>query len=296
MELFSFREFLVLANTRNYWKAAEELAVSESSLSRHIKALEQELGVCLFVRTSRSVELSAYGEILLPYAKQFVALEHRLNRQLQEAQERDKNTVVVGTAYYIDDLLAQFHLYNSRVAITSIHYVKETTSELTNLLRLGICELAFVLDPVESNQEFVALPYDTDRYVAVLPRSHRLARRPQIGLHELADDSFVSFKLNSQGDSSIRALCREAGFEPHIGFTADVGSAIAGFVAQGLGVSVLQKKTLAKMHPAGVVAVELEPPSIIHVSLCYRRAQLPSPAAQSLIDFIAEEWPRVRAG
>lgn len=64
-----FREFTVLAEVKNYWEAAERLYINQSTLSKHIKSMENELGILLFDRSTRHVELTRYGKALLPYAR-----------------------------------------------------------------------------------------------------------------------------------------------------------------------------------------------------------------------------------
>ena len=68
MEISYFNEFVILAETRNYWAASERLYIGQSSLSKHIKTLESQLGAPLFDRTSRKVELTEFGAKMLPYA------------------------------------------------------------------------------------------------------------------------------------------------------------------------------------------------------------------------------------
>jgi LysR family transcriptional regulator, transcription activator of glutamate synthase operon len=293
MDVYSFQEFLVLTEIKNFSEAADQLSVSESSLSRHIKALEKELGVSLFNRTSRSVELSQYGQIFLPYAMQFVKLQQNYTQQLKEVSEQYKTTIIVGTEYYINDLLFKFHTYNNSIAINSIDF-GHGPHELSNMLRLGMCDLAFLINLEDPENEFVVLPFEVDRYIAVLPLSHPLRWRKVLALNELAKDDFISFKRKNFGDTGIKNLCRQAGFEPRIALTADVGSAIADLVKEGMGVSILQKKTLTKMNPGGIAMVDIEPESRINVYLCYRRNAKLSTATVSFIDYITQIWPTVK--
>ena len=69
MDINYFREFVILAETKNYWAASERLFIGQSSLSKHIKTLEKSLGAALFDRTSRKVELTEFGKRMLPYAR-----------------------------------------------------------------------------------------------------------------------------------------------------------------------------------------------------------------------------------
>lgn len=83
MDIAILQDFVALAESETFLKAADVLSISQPTLSRHIKSLEAELGVTLFERTTRSLKLSEYGEVLLPYAKQIIELKNQLSGELQ---------------------------------------------------------------------------------------------------------------------------------------------------------------------------------------------------------------------
>lgn len=76
MEISYFREFVVLAETQNYWAASERMFIGQSSLSKHIKTLERQLGAPLFDRSSRRVALTEFGRLMLPYAQKVASLQY----------------------------------------------------------------------------------------------------------------------------------------------------------------------------------------------------------------------------
>ena len=76
MDIEYFREFVILAETKNFWAASERLYIGQSSLSKHIKTLERDLGAPLFERTSRKVELTEFGKLMLPYAQSLGRLQY----------------------------------------------------------------------------------------------------------------------------------------------------------------------------------------------------------------------------
>lgn len=293
MNLQYIEEFIELAELQSYGDVAAKLNISDSSLSRHIKALEEDVGVALFDRTSRSVKLNAYGQVFLPYAREFALLRERSLRELEDAKKRSRNTLRVGTHYYIDDLLARFHLHVPDISIPRIGNVS-STGELLDLLRLGMCEIAFVNEPIDAGDEFVSIPYLTDHYVVILPAAHPFAKRPSLQLHELANEDFISFKTGTPGDARIRRLCHDAGFEPRIVFDGEVASKVAEFVNQGIGLSIVLKKSLQQTAPIGLCLVDIEPRVPVYVSLCYRRHAPLSAAAERFIEFVTVLWPTLQ--
>lgn len=295
MDLQYLEEFVLLAEVKNYTEVADQLNVSDSSLSRHIKALEAELGVPLFARTSRTVHLNAYGQIYLAYAKQIVNLQRRAAHDLHKAKERNDNTVLIGTNYYVDDLLVAFHHFDKSILVNPVGDT-EGPGEILDMLRLGLCELALVVSLPETDRETLEVTdLGSDQYVVVLHRNHPLTHRSSLALSELAEEPFVSFRSGSYSDNRLKSLCREAGFEPNIISNANVGSAVASLVNMELGVSILFKNSIAKTGPEGMVYVDLEPPIVTRISLCHLRAAPLSRAAQRFKDFVCTAW-RPEAG
>ena len=96
MEINYLKEFVVLAQTGNFMEAAEMLYVSQSTLSKHIKSIEVELGVSLFDRTTRKVTISKYGQLLLPYAQQIAELQEMYISALRTSLENEQETLTLG--------------------------------------------------------------------------------------------------------------------------------------------------------------------------------------------------------
>ena len=93
MELAFIREFVTLAEIRKFSAAAQQLHISQSTLSRHIQTLETELGCTLFTRTTRDVELSACGALYLPYAKKIAHIAGAADARLREYRRQQRQTL-----------------------------------------------------------------------------------------------------------------------------------------------------------------------------------------------------------
>jgi DNA-binding transcriptional LysR family regulator len=286
-----FLEFTALADFESYGEAADQLLMSESALSRHIRAMEDELGVRLFDRTSRKVRINEYGKIFLPYARQFITMQHQYSRDLGRARH-GKETVFIYSFYYIDDFILEFHIFDGNISIISIND-NNILGKWQELLQLGSCELAFAINPVDKDNEFRIIPFETDCYVAVLPASHPLTVRKSLLLSELFEENFISF-TDVRSDRQLKEMCRRSGFEPKIVFNTNPGSAIASFVRDRMGVSILLKKSISKMNAHGVALVDLEPEASINVCICYPKAAKLSEGAKRLLQFATENWPAVK--
>ena len=280
MQIEYLAEFVDLAETLSYQETARRCLVSESALSRHIKGLEADLGVTLFRRTSRRVRLSPDGALLLPHARAISAQWLSYRQQAQQAGSR----ITIAGNYYVSDLIASFCAQEPGVSVVEIAG-GTPTDQLLPVLSRGDCQFAVLADPPELDNRYGWLLLAEDRYVAVLPVDHPLSGKPAISPSDLAGEQFISLGLDTDGDRRIKQICRSAGFEPNVTFSAAVGSSVARFVRDGSGVSFLHKGTITKMDPEGVVLVELSPPAEVSAVLCWDRTVPMSAAAQLFLSF-----------
>ena len=150
MDINYFREFVILAETKNYWAASERLFIGQSSLSKHIKTLEKSLGAALFDRTSRKVELTEFGKRMLPYAQSVAKLQYEyeaaaFNYLHEEKEILNIASIPVMAQYDITDILVKFQLDFPTVQINTF---ESDTLEVREWLLERKCELGFFRDSV----------------------------------------------------------------------------------------------------------------------------------------------------
>ena len=133
------KEFVVLAETKNFWEASERLYMNQSTLSKHIKSLENELGVDLFTRTTRRVELTSYGHTFLPYARTIVRTEFEGTSAIKRLQNVENGLLTIASIpsmpqYQITMFLAQFQQFHPEttvpVSYTHLDYGKPWYGQL----------------------------------------------------------------------------------------------------------------------------------------------------------------------
>lgn len=286
MELDYVKEFLVLIDMPNLSEAADKLNVSESSLSRHIKALEDELGCPLFDRTSRAFRLNKYGQMFLPYGRDLVALRQRSVTVLQDAFRHDSMSVQIVSNYHIGDMLDA--LYSAHPDIMAMQIESPSDEDaIKHELRNHLCTFAFIINFHNSSGEFESHHFRDDRDVVVVPANHRFATRREINLAELSSERFISFRNGSYGDIYLKKLCHAAGFDPTIALTNESGISILRSVSRGRGISILHRNSLYTTGAdlSNIACLELIPQHHFSVSLVYRKGAHFSETEQTFLDF-----------
>lgn len=304
------KEFSVLAEVRNFWEASERLYLNQSTLSKHIKLMETELGVPLFTRTTRRVELTKYGEALLPYAQSILREEFEYSTLLMQIQNSEKGTLSLGTIpamaqYNITGLLSSFQ---KKYPECPVKIIEDDPKNLFHLLINRKCELIFTRETKLSFEKnfledtsIVRIPYIRDHLVALLPKNHPLASAQTLTLRELKDESFCFVKENSLMYDICVNACQAANFIPEIAFTSHRLDSIMDMVSNGSHIALLMnqhllppEKALYSSEPPWVV-VDVMPHIFSQVSLCYLKEQRLSASAQNFVN-LCEQMHTSKAG
>ncbi|MGN6036665.1 LysR substrate-binding domain-containing protein [Brevibacterium casei] len=242
MELQQMRYVVAVADERNFTRAAERCFVVQSSLSHQIKALEHELGVTLFARTSRRVELTAAGEAFLASARASLEAAERAVTDAAAATGQIKGSLTIGviptvTAIDIPAALRQFRQAHPAVRVRlrgggSDEFITAITEGVMDVAVLGLPDTADVNDVTT---QVLA----KERLVAVISTEHRLAGRRRLRLTDLADETFVDFPEGTPGRAPSDLAFEAAGVHRDVMFEAMSTDLILDLVRQNLAVTLL---------------------------------------------------------
>jgi DNA-binding transcriptional LysR family regulator len=219
VELRQLRYFLTVAEELHFGRAAERLHIVQPAVSQQVRRLERELGVDLFDRTTRSVQLSEAGHRFLTHAQDVVAAEERARAAIAEFRGERANTVRLGTSDGIGDrlerILAEF---TRRAPHGQLELVNAPVERRLKQVHSGDLDATIVRgDWPRADLEFT--PLWSDAVFAALPATHALAAQDEV---DLADLATLSLRLSARTRNAplydlIVRSCREAGFEPEFG-------------------------------------------------------------------------------
>lgn len=286
MELRHLEYFVTVAEERHFTRAAERLLVSQSGLSASVRALERELGARLFVRTTRSVELTGPGRALLGEATRALASVRAAKEAVAAAQGLLRGTLSVGTEQCIAGvdvprLLARFRAEHPQV---EIRLRQAGSGRLAEDVGAGRLDLAFVSLCGPPPRGVRLTPLTEEPLVLLCHPGHALAGEEAARWAELKSEALVDF----QPDWGVRQLTDRAFAAAGVGRQValevnDVHSLIE-LVEQGLGVAVVPRHFARKPQAAGVRAVPLAegPRPVFEVSLARPEGDAASPAARKL--------------
>jgi DNA-binding transcriptional LysR family regulator len=276
MELRHLRYVVAVAETLHFGRAATRLSMRQPPLSQQIRQLEDELGVKLFDRSRRQVQLTAAGEMFVQDARLVLAHARHAGKVGERIRQGEAGQLVIGVAgpadadYFVEimRLFAQRHP-QVRVVVRNMSTAEQLQALLEERLHAG-----FVTPPTDHGD----LRFDTVLHtpiVLAVPHGHALAARARVPLTSLAGEPVILFSRSMAPGffDAIASACRAAGFSLHVRHEVENLQSAYGLVAAGLGVSLVPAGLDADA-PKGVALKPLTPqlPHIdCEIALAYRR-------------------------
>ena len=296
MELKQMRQFLAVAEERNFTRAAERLHIAQPPLTRQIRALEDELGTPLFVRTPKGVDLTEAGAALLEEVPHVLALAQRAReRTLLAAQGRsgrlDVGIFGSGVLDVIPRMLARFHAQRPDVRIV-LH--NQTKAEQIDALRERRIAVGFNrLVPPES--DLVVRTVLRERMVVALPRQHRLTECKRLTLPDLDDEPMILYPnlpLPGLAQRVAGAFARE-GLRLRVEQEVEDVLTATALVSGGFGLCITTESSTS-LHLPGVSYRPLDCDALRDIELaCVYRKGDASPVLAAFLD-VVQEFARQR--
>lgn len=294
MELRHLNYFVAVAEELSFSRAADRLHIAQPSLSQQIRNLERELGVTLFRRTKRRVELSAPGEALLNEARDILHRAEQareLVRRVASGQVGRLTIGFVGSAIY-DVLPALLRAFEERHPDVQVVLASPalTTFQIA-ALESGQTDLALLRPPVRS-RKLRTLTVRREVFLVALPEHHRLAHRSQVSMHDLAGEAFVTLpvRLESVLLAETIALCQRWGFRPRVRQEATDLDTVLRLVAAGMGVALVPSSVAEARIRALVLRPLRERSPSLETCLAWRAAD-ESATVQAFITLAQEIFP-----
>ena len=273
MEIRHLRYFLAVAREENMTKAAELLHLSQPTLSKTLKALEEELGKKLFTRHSFSIELTDEGMLLRDRAADLVAMADKIEQEFISLDDITGGDLYLGLAesYQIRYLARELGRLKSVYPGINYHLTSGDTEQVTEKLDKGLLDFAVICEPPdELKYDYIEFP-EVDIWGAVMPSGHALASKTAVTVQikEWAGDKFP--ELNLEGSSRLSYN----------------GSM---FALEGLGVLLTFRNLVNCSEGSGLTFRPLEPQLETHLYLIWNKYQTFTPLAQKFLDQIQSSF------
>jgi DNA-binding transcriptional LysR family regulator len=290
--------FRAVAETRSFTRASHLLFIAQSTVSEHIRELEETLKIRLFERNRRAVSLTAAGEKLLEFGSRvFLTLEEAeaATRAVRDPYCGKFSFGCASTTllYQLPPVLAEYASKYPQVEVTiSSGTIQEVASEMWS----GALDLALVVLPLTSPQ-FKKLVLFEEPFVAVLPANHRLASGRKLRIADLAGERFILHRRDQNTRKLIDRFFFKNKVSPRVAIELSETEAIKEMVSRGLGVSVLPVSAFPRFRRLGKLKTfPLADPELKRtLALVYLRDKTLRAPVQAMIDLLQRHFRRPSA-
>ena len=260
MEIHQLEYVIALEKYRNFSLAAHEISVSQSTLSDQVKKLENELGIKLFLRTTRKVQLTSAGEEFMIYANRIISEIQNVHNAMSEHSNLLKGKIKIGanpniTYLGITAVIADF---KKKYPGLKMELYEANSDILIKKMHASEVDAAFLTSPYISDHEINFHPLIHDKLILFASNSHPLTNRKSVSLSELSQEKFLMIKATTGWRNATLEACRNAGFEPNIIFESSYTETIKGLIEEGVGIALFTNRIAAAVSSPKTAIINLK--------------------------------------
>jgi DNA-binding transcriptional LysR family regulator len=285
MELLQLQYFLAVARLEHVTEAAKSLHVTQSSLSKTIQRLEEDLGVPLFNRTGRRLRLNEFGSRFLRRAERALFELDQGKQELRDLSGPEQGTIelAVTNASTLPPILRMFR---NKHPLIQFHVQMLTTQEMVTLLQRGEVDFCLSSPPMEGDDIKCDVMF-ADPILVAVPKGHRLAGRSSVSLTELRDEFFVGVKRGYLTRDLADSVCGEAGFAPRYVYEGNEPTRLTALVEAGIGIAFIP--STAKNSREQIHYLQIEGHKLVReIALLWHRDRYISRAAGEFREVVAD--------
>lgn len=288
MDISKLESFLVLAREKNFAKASDLLYISQPALSKRIQSLEEELRVPLFNRIGKQSFLTMQGEYFKKFAEETVASYYNTQEYIRQIDNLEDGTLNFGATnfigvYLIPEVIGAFH---RRFPNIELNMTIDTSHSILEMLHKNQVEFVLLSDYILKDVGcYVAETFYEDRLKLIVGRDHRLFGRERCSLRDVADDLYITKKMNASQFRFLTKRFDECGFDFKNKLFISNQEAIKESVVYNVGISIMSDKAAEREVRAGLIsALEIEEMEIRReIQYVFLKNKFLTPAAKQMI-------------
>ncbi len=260
MDIHHLKVFRAAAHSLSFTAAGREVSLSQSTVSLHIKQMEEEFGCLLFLRSQKRVVLTDAGRVLLEYVDRIITELKNAELAVLEFSIRRRGTIRLGVGattlvYLLPRVLAEFHRKHPLIEVI-------VTTAVTQLLLEGLLnhtiDIAIVMSPADDLDSVQAIPLMQEELVIALSSQHPLAQKPLLAPRDLTDLVFISHLRGTAMRTVQEDYFRQLETHPRTVMEMENMEAIKSLVAAGMGASLLPLCCVSGARGRGIVSKRIK--------------------------------------
>ena len=287
MDIQHIRYFLEIARQESFSRAAARLYVTQPVLTRCVKNLEQELGVPLIVRSTKSFALTDAGEVLAQHGEQLLLQYEDLHQRIRDVKEIQTGELHIASPgvlldMYFPRLMMEYHQLHPGIRIT---LSEQGSRPVLQEVLSGSADIGIVMLPMQDAHNLHIFPILRDCVHAVVPAGHPFSKEETLDIRKLQGENIITHHHSTTLYNTFMDLCRTHGFTPNIAYQSMMPNFILDTIAFGGCVGVLPGPMLQLCHGQNLTSVPLSPHFPWEIAMITRKDRYLSGAAASFLAF-----------
>ena len=291
MDIRNLRYFLAVAREENMTKAAELLHVTQPTLSKTLKALEEELGKKLFTRRSFSIRLTDEGMLLRDRAEDLVAMADKIEQEFMSLDDITGGDLYFGLAesYQIRYLAREISRFKAAYPGLNYHITSGDTEQVTEKLDKGLLDFGVICSEIPDTRKYnyITFPF-TDKWGAVMSVSHPLARKKAIIVDDLIGEPLFCSEQSWEREINEWAGERYGELRLEGSFRLSFNGSM--FALEGLGILLTFEHLVDCSEGSGLVFRPLDPVKESGFYLIWGKYQVLTPIAERFLTQITQAF------
>lgn len=291
MTLNQIYYFQTVARYENYRKAAEELYISQPSLSRSIASLESELGVLLFEKNGRGVNLTKGGKLFLEYADRIIdeceIAKNKMKEMASDGGKIDIGYVFPLASHYIPHNVRDFLNKKENKNVT-FNFFQNHTSAIAKKVRSGELDVGF--GGYIDKEEFEFFPVLSEEMVLITPKGHELESHKKVSIQELRNYPVIGYDRESWLGNYTKQLYRRLAFQPNIVVECPDEHSIVALVSEDFGIALVP--AIEEINENRVNIHRFDDIELMHHTFMFwMRDRYQLPAVERFIEYMKQKSP-----
>ncbi|MNH71323.1 HTH-type transcriptional regulator CynR [compost metagenome] len=290
VDIRQLQYLIEVARLKSFTKAAESLYITQPTISKTIRQMEEELGIVLFDRIGKRISLTDAGQIMVNQAQNIVKSFNNMSAELDDLRNLKKGHIRIGLppmvgASFFPKIIGQFH---KRYPDITIQLFEDGAKKVEADTDSGALDVGITVLPV-TVEGLECFSFVEEKLNLLVHPSHRLAGRKEAPLTELVEESFVLFREDFVLHDRIITECVRVGFQPRVIYESSQWDLISEMVAANLGIALLPETVCREVDPSRVTILPLVDPVIPwNLGIIWREDRYLSFAAREWIRFAQE--------
>lgn len=288
MTLNQLYYFQMIAKYENYRKAAEELYISQPSLSRSIASLENELGVLLFEKTGRGIRLTKGGQLFFEYAKRITdecdIVKNKMKELASDGGKIDIGYVFPLASHYIPKKVRNFLNKEENKNVT-FNFFQNHTSAIAKKIKTGELDVGF--GGYMEREDFVFFPILKNEMVLITPKEHELGKKDSVSIQELNHYPVIGYDRESWLGNYTKHLYQRLSLHPNIVVECPDEHSIVALVSEDFGIALVPR--IEEVDESRVMIRKLDDIDLVHQTFMFwERERYQLPAVKRFIEYMKE--------